>query len=72
MITKWTTLETLVTPHLLRAWANRLDSDMKAAALGTEVPFIEVKDYKSNSIILLRANQGAWHDRNKGTFSPWE
>lgn len=64
----WTVIETKVTPQLLRAWAFRLHHQMTVATLGDEVPFIEVKDYESNSIIMLRANQEAWHNKDKGKW----
>lgn len=68
MNTLWTVLEVEVTPRTLRMWADRLDKEMSAATVGSEVPAIELKDWNSKTNIVLRANQNAWHRKDKGAW----
>ena len=68
MNTLWTVLETDVTPRILRMWADRLDREMREATLGDEVPAIELKDWNSKTNIVLRADQDAWHKKDKGAW----
>ena len=69
MITMWTVLETYTTPRTLRLWADRLDREMSNATIGDEVPAIELKDWDSKTNIVLRADQDAFHNKDKGAWT---
>lgn len=67
-ITKWITLEAWITPKKLRAWADRIEREMDIARLGQEVPSVEIKCYESNTAIVLRADQDAFHRDKQGAW----
>ena len=69
MIIKWLELETDVTPKMLRSLADKLDREMKETDLGSELPAIKLTCPKTHTRIVLRADQEAWHNKDKGAWS---